>query len=50
MKNSPAIVRLKTNNDTSSKILFGLTNKGEITPAENQVTAIFPDTSDALSN
>ncbi len=28
---------------------FGLTNKGEITPAENQVTEIFPKISEVLS-
>lgn len=29
---------------------FGLTNRGEITPAENQVTEMLPKISEVLSN
>lgn len=49
MKNTPAIINDRTEVTNKSNKFCGLRNTGEITPAENQATAKFPDTSDDLS-
>jgi len=50
VKNNPAIANDTPNVNKKSKIPWGRANNGEITPAENQATEIFPKTSEALVN
>lgn len=50
MKKNPAILKAIANVKRKSKKEPGFDNKGEIAPAENQATAIFPATSDARFN
>lgn len=49
-KNNPAITNDTPNVNKKSNKLWGRANKGEITPAENQATAILPKISEVLSN
>lgn len=49
MKNTPAIMNDKTEATNKSNKFCGLRNTGEMTPAENQATAKFPNISDDLS-
>jgi hypothetical protein len=50
IKENKAITNDIINVNKKSLRLLGITNKGEITPAENQATEILPNISEILSN